>query len=128
MKPIKLNLGPDVAVRGAIYRSMNPVYLRETLLEIDTPSGETIAVGWSPHRDPAGAYRVNVFRDYWTDENREEYSTPHLDELLKMLHRLVESRAATVASYSSDYPVIAIKARSATASTRGYQNLAFADR
>ncbi|MGC1274009.1 MAG: hypothetical protein WBC44_09905 [Planctomycetaceae bacterium] len=67
MTPINLDFGPDVVVKGAIFDTDNPAYLREDLLEIDLPSGLTISVGWEPHRDPDGSYHIRVFRGHWDD-------------------------------------------------------------
>jgi len=61
MREIKFNLPDGATIRGAVYDTEEPAYLREDLIEIDLPSGWTIDVGWIPHEDPTGSYRIRVF-------------------------------------------------------------------
>lgn len=92
MKPIDLDFGPDVVVKGAIYDTDDPAYLREDLLEIDLPSGLTISVGWEPHRDPNGHFHVRVFRDQWDNLHDDQDRRSHDREyVLRMLQTLVET-------------------------------------
>ena len=67
MSTIELRLGGDVKVRGSLHDTSDPSYLTEDMIEIDLPDGRTIEVGWLPERDPGGAYRLTVFKDYWDD-------------------------------------------------------------
>jgi hypothetical protein len=91
MNPIDLRLGSEFVVRGAIFPTMNPSFLRETLLEIDRPSGDTIAVGWVPHKDPAGHFEVLVL-DRDNGDVTEEYETRNLQALLSQIKKLTIDR------------------------------------
>lgn len=91
MKPIDLKLDPAVVVKGAMYDSSDPRFLREDLLEIDLPSGLVIAVGWEPHCDPKGSYRIVLFRDFRT-EVLEEFETKNLDDALRIIKELTDRR------------------------------------
>ena len=87
MNPNDLQLDPSIVIRGAIYDSMDPRFLREDLLELDLPSGLTIAVGCVPHCDPQGTFRIVLFRDYWANK-KEELETQNLDTALRMIRAL----------------------------------------
>ena len=39
-------------------------------MEIDLPDGRTIDIGWVPDRNPNGAYRLSVFKDFWDDSSQ----------------------------------------------------------
>ena len=86
MTPIDLQLSPGAIVKGAIYDSMDPRFLREDLLEIDLPSGLTISVGWVPHCDPSGAFQIVLFHEYWA-EKKNEYQTRSLDKALDIVRK-----------------------------------------
>lgn len=87
MNKIDFGLPQAVVVKGAIYDTMDPQYLREELLEIDLPDGLTISVGWEPHCDPSGSFRIVLFKDYWTD-NRIEYRAKDLAEAIDTIRWL----------------------------------------
>jgi hypothetical protein len=89
MKPIDLNLDPTAVVKGAIYDSMDPRFLREELLEISLPSGLTIAVGWEPHCDPSGAFRLVLFAEYITNVRRKA-RTKSLSKALAIVRQWAE--------------------------------------
>jgi hypothetical protein len=87
---LKLDARKVVDVRGALYDSLDPEFLREDLIEIDLRSGYTIEAGWIPQGDPSGHFRVIVFEDYWTNtlfEGRAE--SP--DEVVSLVHWLVSN-------------------------------------
>lgn len=88
MKPIDLHLDDDVIVKGCLYPTKDPVYLREDLLEIDLPSGLTIDVGWYPEGDPEGKYRIVLFRGYWENQLLEPITTPDTDKATKIIETL----------------------------------------
>jgi hypothetical protein len=58
-------LPPGSVAKGSLPATQEVVELVSGMLEIDLPDGRTIDVGWVPEHDPAGAYRVVVYRDYW---------------------------------------------------------------
>ena len=74
MNEVRFRLPDGATVRGAVYDTEEPAYLREDLIEIDLPSGWTIDVGWIPHEDPTGSYRIRVFWEYLTGTDRELYT------------------------------------------------------
>lgn len=87
MNPVDLQLSAAAIVRGAIYDSMEPRFLRESLLEIDLPSGLTIAAGWVPHCDPRGEFQIVLFHEYLT-ETKIEYRTRSLEQALATVRTL----------------------------------------
>ena len=99
MKPIDLHLGDDVIVKGNLYPTKDPVYLREDLLEIDLPSGVTIDVGWYPEGDPEGAYRIVVFKGYWVRQIIEPITTPETDRAVQVIRSLCSMFAAPRLSF-----------------------------
>jgi len=87
MNPVDLRLNPAAIVKGTIYDSMEPRFLRESLLEIDLPSGLTIAAGWVPHCDPGGEFQIVLFHEYLT-ETKIEYRTRSLGKALEIIRTL----------------------------------------
>ena len=106
MKPIDLQLGDDVIVKGCFYPTKDPVYLREDLLEIDLPSGLTIDVGWYPEGDPKGAYRIVVFQGYWVRQVIEPITTPETDRAVQVIRSLCSMFAAPRLSSSSSSGIV----------------------
>lgn len=101
MNPIDLQLGDDVIVKGCVYQTKEPVYLREDLLEIDLPSGLTIDVGWYPEGDPGGAYRIVLFRGHWANQVVEPITTPDTDRAIEIIRTLCAIYAPPRLSSSS---------------------------
>jgi hypothetical protein len=101
VNPIDLQLGDDVIVKGCLYPTKDPAYLREDLLEIDLPSGLTIDVGWYPEGDPEGAYRIVVYRGYWVQQVIEPITTADTERAVEVIRKLCSTFAAPRLSSSS---------------------------
>ncbi len=84
MTPLNLGLGPECVVKGAIYDTLDQVYLIEDLLEVDLPSGETISVEWDSHSGPRGRFVIVAFRDYWENRIRTEFADTPMDAVNRL--------------------------------------------
>lgn len=68
MKQISLKLPDDAIVRGALYDTMDPLFLVQDILDVVLPDGVIIDVGWYPESDPSGEYRITVYQDTWQNK------------------------------------------------------------
>ena len=111
MNPIDLELPPDVVIKGCLFPTKEPAYLREDLLELDLPSGLSIDVGWYPEGDPSGAYRIVVFKDYWLNQKTEPIKTNSTDSVVLSIRELCRKysktqqsiREVSVSGQTTDY-------------------------
>lgn len=88
MSSLKLNLPQGSVVRGELPQSMSD-YLSADMLEIDLRDGTTIEVGWHPEDDPAGAFRLVVFRARWECQ----VESPRLYRTLESIRAAIENVA-----------------------------------
>jgi hypothetical protein len=101
MTPIDLNLGPDIVVKGCLYNSMEPRFLRDDILEIDLPSGVTLSVGWNSQKH---RFDIVAFRDFWEDQIRSSHATSisGLIDQIQWLSQQFYSGAESTAASASD--------------------------
>lgn len=71
MKPIQLRLPPGTVQKGDLFWENDLEELDQDILEIDLPTGLTLAVGWYPECDPAGEFRITLFKEYWMNRVAE---------------------------------------------------------
>ncbi len=76
MTPIDLMLCADCVVRGALYDTLDPIYLIDDLLEVDLPSGDTVSVEWDKE---SARFVIVVFRDDWENRLQTIHATAPLD-------------------------------------------------
>lgn len=88
-------------VRGAMYPSMAPEFLREDLLELDLVTGYTVDVGWIPQCDRKGHFRIVVFKDFWTNINAET-SADSPDDAIDFLKWFIREYGTQEDLYSSE--------------------------
>ncbi len=120
MKPIELNL-PKVSlgrikIKGHLYDTKDPVYLVQDILDIELPNGISIDVGWHPESDITGAYRVVVYRGYWSNQLTEPCRTKGALEVVDIVQRLVKEFSA---------PTVTISASKETRHERSYKPSSF---
>ena len=84
---MNLNLGPGVSVRGAMYDTRNPEFLREELVEVDLLDGRTVYVGWYPEHDVRGNYVIQICGRYSTDR-KEHFETAETSTVVGILKSL----------------------------------------
>lgn len=82
MTPIDLRL-PRGSEAKVIYNSLYAAdaasHRTQDVLFLELGNGVFIDVGWYPDRDPAGSYRINVYREQWDNQLRKPIRTrdPH---------------------------------------------------
>ena len=96
MKPwIELALPPGAVAKGGIPDLQAPEELVSDMLEIDLPDGTTLDVGWIPEHDPAGHYRVAVYRKYWSQPTQPPLFTRSLRSVVSLVESIAWGRAVS---------------------------------
>jgi len=85
MNPIQLRLPQGAVQKGHLFRDSSLAELDQDILEIDLPSGLTIAVGWHPECDPDGKFHIVVFSRYWSNQIVEPITTNSVGEVATCL-------------------------------------------
>ena len=92
MEPIDLTFlqnAPGVVIKGEIFDSKEAIVLSEDLLEISSPSGRIIDVGWHPEHDPKnGCYKIILYRGH-TGYPLQELTTTDANEAVELVADLV---------------------------------------
>jgi hypothetical protein len=80
-------------VKGALFANESD-YLREDILEIELPSDLTIDVGWYPEDDPAGAFQIVLYRDYWSNQLVPPVEVKTISDVVKEVEKLAKTYSA----------------------------------
>lgn len=93
MNPVNLSFlesDYDVTVKGEIFDCKEPVVLSEDLLEIRLRNSDrVIDVGWYPEHDPAGRFRIVLYRGHTGYPLKEEFKT-EIPEVIESIVSLIE--------------------------------------
>jgi hypothetical protein len=85
VKPVDISI-PDTArvLFNSLYRTTDPLWLRQDLLAVKLQNGIVIDVSWHPARDPSGSYTVTAFQDTW-DKPICEAETTDIDTVVRIV-------------------------------------------
>lgn len=116
---------PHANVKGALLSSYDPILdlplLDQDILEVVTPTGLTISVGWFPQNDPNGSFRVTTFRR----NRRNELSRTETKNLLEVVFAVVRQACAD-SSQSDDATVSETTVRFIPKPTQRYRAMQMA--
>jgi hypothetical protein len=91
MSEIRINI-PNAQIYGRLQsRYVDIADMDHDILEVFLPvSGLTIDVGWHPEFDPAGCFRIVLYRDFWQDQVRLPIYTRDPFEVAQIVRALAE--------------------------------------
>lgn len=97
-----MNLIPSIpasarTVINLLYDPQPDRLLIENILLVELSDGIAIDVGWYPHNDPNGSFRVTAYKDDW---NNQLLPNPYVTTKPKEVAAIVETLAARFSSHS----------------------------
>ncbi len=86
---VDLGLPDGIIVKGGIPISQKSEDLVGDMLEIDLPDGTTLDVGWVPENMTDGAYRLKIYKQYWSNTVQGPFYFKSTEDVVEEVKRIV---------------------------------------